>query len=131
MADRSDIYGRPDVYDMEYAGANNEDAHVCARLVARVRPHRVLELACGSGWVTLTLAAALPTPRSSAWIHPIEMLGRAATARELAESTVRRRLSFVKGDMRDWQGAGDAFDAVLITCCSVSHLLTLDDRRHT
>jgi ubiquinone/menaquinone biosynthesis C-methylase UbiE len=131
VADRSDIYGRPDVYDMEYAGANNEDAHFFARLVARVRPHRVLELACGSGRVTLMLAAALPTAEIIGVDSSIEMLGRAATARDLAESTVRRRLSFVKGDMRDWQGAGDAFDAVLITCCSVSHLLTLDDRRHT
>jgi len=37
----------------------------------------------------------------------------------------------VKGDMRDWPGAGGAFDAVVIACCSVSHLLTLDDRRGT
>ena len=44
---------------------------------------------------------------------------------------MRQRVSFVKGDMRDWPGSGDAFDAVLITCCSLSHLLTLDDRRHT
>ncbi len=33
--------------------------------------------------------------------------------------------------MRDWSGTGDAFDAVIIPCCSVSHLLTLDDRRRT
>ncbi len=33
--------------------------------------------------------------------------------------------------MRDWPGTGDAFDAVVIACCSVSHLLTLDDRRRT
>src|SRR5262249_30563914 len=33
--------------------------------------------------------------------------------------------------MRDWPGSGDPFDAVVIACCSVSHLLTLDDRRRT
>jgi hypothetical protein len=33
--------------------------------------------------------------------------------------------------MRDWPGAGTAFDAVVIGCCSVSHLLTLDDLRRT
>src|SRR2546428_6018545 len=33
--------------------------------------------------------------------------------------------------MRDWPGSSDAFDAVVIACCSVSHLLTLDDRRRT
>ena len=31
--------------------------------------------------------------------------------------------------MRDWPGTSDPFDAVVIACCSVSHLLTLDDRR--
>ena len=33
--------------------------------------------------------------------------------------------------MRDWAGAGGLFDVVLIGCCSVSHLLSLDDRRRT
>ncbi len=131
LSNRCDIYGRPDLYDMEYAGASNEDAHFFARLVARVRPRRVLELACGSGRVTLTLAAALPTVEIIGVDSSIEMLRRAATARDVAESSVRQRVSFLKGDMRDWPGSGDAFDAVLITCCSVSHLLTLDDRRHT
>jgi SAM-dependent methyltransferase len=61
----------------------------------------------------------------------IEMLGQAAVARDATESQLRKRVSFVKGDMRDWPGSGDAFDAVIVACCSVSHLLTLDDRRRT
>jgi hypothetical protein len=40
-------------------------------------------------------------------------------------------VSLVKGDMRDWPGSGEPFDAVVIGGCSVSHLLTLDDRRRT
>jgi SAM-dependent methyltransferase len=60
-----------------------------------------------------------------------EMLGHAALAHDAAESSVRERVSFVKGDMRDAPGSGGAFDAVVIACCSVSHLLTLDDRRRT
>jgi ubiquinone/menaquinone biosynthesis C-methylase UbiE len=60
MSIRSDIYARPDIYDMEYEGASNSDARFFARLLARVRPRRVLALACGSGRVTFTLAAALP-----------------------------------------------------------------------
>jgi len=81
LSNRHDIYGRPDLYDMEYAGASNEDAQFFARLVARVRPRRVLELACGSGRVTLTLAASLPTAEIIGLDSSIEMLGRAATAR--------------------------------------------------
>jgi ubiquinone/menaquinone biosynthesis C-methylase UbiE len=131
VAARSDIYTRPDVYDMEYAGASNHDARFFARLLARVRPRRVLELACGSGRVTLTLAAALPMTKIVGVDSSIDMLGKAATARDAAEPSVRERVLFVEGDMRDWPGTGDAFDAVLIACCSVSHLLTLDDRRRT
>lgn len=128
---RSDVYARPDVYDMEYVGAGNHDARFFARLLARVRPRRVLELACGSGRVTFTLAAALPMARIVGVDSSLEMLGRAATARDTAAPAMRERVSLVEGDMRDWPGTGDAFDAVVIACCSVSHLLTLDDRRRT
>ena len=48
-----------------------------------------------------------------------------------ADPLVRDRVTLVEGDMRDWAGAGEPFDAVVIACCSVSHLLTLDDRRRT
>jgi len=128
---RSDIYGRPDLYDMEYEGASNQDAHFFARLLARVRPRRVLELACGSGRVTFTLAGALPNAEIVGVDSSIEMLGQAAAARDATESQVRQRVSFEKGDMRNWPGSGHAFDAVIVACCSVSHLLTLDDRCRT
>jgi SAM-dependent methyltransferase len=131
MSTRSDIYARPDVYDMEYEGASNHDARFFARLLARVRPRRVLELACGSGRVTFTLAAALPLADIVGVDSSIEMLGKAAMARDAAEPSVRDRVSLVEGDMRDWPGTNDGFDAVVIACCSVSHLLTLDDRRRT
>jgi ubiquinone/menaquinone biosynthesis C-methylase UbiE len=131
VSNRSDIYARPDLYDMEYEGSSNEDARFFARLLARVRSRRVLELACGSGRVTFTLAAALPKAEIVGVDSSIEMLRKADAARDAAEWPVRQRVSFVKGDMRDWQGPGGAFDAVVIACCSVSHLLTLDDRRRT
>jgi SAM-dependent methyltransferase len=131
MSARADIYARPDLYDMEYEGANNHDARFFARLLARVRPRRVLELACGSGRVTFTLAAALPMAEIVGVDSSIDMLSQAATARDAAEPLVRERVSLAEGDMRDWPGTGDAFDAVVIACCSVSHLLTLDDRRRT
>jgi len=41
---------------------------------------------------------------------------------------VRQRVSFVKGDMRDWP-ARAMLRCRSHACCSVSHLLTLDDRR--
>src|SRR5262249_39765141 len=125
----SEIYARPDVYDMEHEGDGNQDAHFFARLLARERPRRVLELACGTGRVTFTLAGRLSRAEIVGVDSSSEMLGAAAAARDAAESSVRQRVSFVKGDMRDWRGSRDAFDAIVIACCSVSHLLTLDDRR--
>ncbi len=128
---RTEIYARPDVYDMEYAGASNDDAHFFARLLGRLHPRRVLELACGSGRVTLTLAAALPTAEIVGVDASIDMLGHAIMARDAAEPSVRKRVSLLHGDMRDWPGTGEPFDAILIPCCSVSHLLTLEDRCRT
>jgi ubiquinone/menaquinone biosynthesis C-methylase UbiE len=128
---RADIYARPDLYDMEYEGASNHDAHFFARLLRRVRPRRVLELACGSGRVAFNLAAALPVAEIVGVDSSIDMLRQAATARDAAEPSVSERVSLVAGDMRDWRGTGVPFDAVVIACCSVSHLLTLDDRRRT
>ena len=131
MPTPSEIYARPDVYDMEYAGASNDDARFFARLIERVRPRRVLEFACGSGRVTFTLAGALPGVEIVGVDSSIDMLGRAATARAASDPSVRRHVSLVEGDMRDWSGTGETFDAVIIPCCSVSHLVTLDDRLRT
>ncbi len=116
---------------MEYEGASNHDAHFFARVLARRRPRHVLEFACGSGRVTLTLAAALPMAAIVGVDSSNNMLAQAARARDAAEPSVRERVSFVEGDMRDWPGTAVPFDAVVIGCCSVSHLLTLDDRRRT
>jgi SAM-dependent methyltransferase len=114
---------------MEYEGASNEDARFFARLLARIRPRRVLELACGSGRVTLALAEALSKADIVGVDSSVEMLDQASAARDAFQPSVRQRVSFVEGDMRDWPGSGDTFDAVVVACCSVSHLLTLDDRR--
>src|SRR5262245_31243886 len=128
---RSDIYGRPDLYDMEYEGASNQDAHFFARLLARVRPRRVLELARGSGRVTFTLGAALRSAVLCGADASHELPGQACVARAATGSQRRRRVWFLQGAMRRWPGSRYAFDAVIVACCSVSHLITLDDRRRT
>lgn len=131
MNTRSEIYARPDVYDMEYEGSENDDARFFASLLTQVAPRRLLEFACGSGRVTFSLAAALPATTIVGVDSSPEMLGQAATVRGAADPSLRERVSFLAGDMRDWPGPAATFDAVVIPCCSVSHLLTLDDRRRT
>lgn len=125
------VYARPDIYDMEYAGSDNADAHFFAALLKRRRPRRVLEFACGTGRVTFTLAEALPKAQIVGVDSSVEMLAAASRRRDAAEPSVRDRVSLAEGDMRDWPGDGKPFDAVVIPCCSVSHLLTLDDRLRT
>ena len=98
----SDIYIRPDIYDMEYEGASNHDAHFFARLLERARPRRVLEMACGSGRMIFTLAHALPGAEIVGVDSSIDMLGKAAAARDATEPSVRERVSLGDGDMRDW-----------------------------
>lgn len=128
---RSEIYARPDLYDMEYAGAANDDARFFARALANIRPRRVLEFACGSGRVTFTVANALTGTEIVGVDASIDMLAKAATARAVVAASIRSHVSLLEGDMRDWSGTGEAFDAVIIPCCSVSHLVALDDRLRT
>jgi SAM-dependent methyltransferase len=123
------IYQRPEDYDLEHEG-DDEDARLFCRVLRRFRPARVLELACGTGRVTLAMAKALPQSRIIGLDASPEMLLRARRAFDLAPEAIRARVSFTLGDMRSWHDE-DPFDAVVVPCCSVSHLLTIDDRLAT
>lgn len=127
----SDIYERPDLYELEYAESDEEDVRFFTRALARLRPTRVLELACGSGRITYALAAALRATDIVGVDSSRDMLDRAEELRASNGAAGSNRLTFLEGDMRTWAGDGSFFDAVVIPCCSVSHLLTLNDRRQT
>ena len=49
------IYQRPADYELEHEG-NDDDVEFFVTLARRLKPKRVLELACGSGRVTQPLA---------------------------------------------------------------------------
>ena len=51
--------------------------------------------------MTFTLATALPMAEIVGVDSSIDMLARAATARDASEPSVRERVSLVEGDMRD------------------------------
>ena len=127
----SDIYGRPDVYELEYAESDEEDLRFWIRALARLKPARILELACGAGRVTYALATALRSAQIVGVDSSPEMLAQAATAATALGAALTSRVTMHEGDMRRWPGDGQLFDAVVIPCCAVSHLLTLDDRRET
>ena len=95
-------------------------------LMARLRPARVLELACGNGRLTVPIAEALP---AGATIAGLELNGEmlADAERKRADSLACASIRFDQGDMRTWRSS-ERFDLVLIGCSSITHLLTLDEQ---
>ena len=122
------IYARPDQYDLEHEG-DDSDVRFHVELVRRYRPGRVLELGCGSGRVTLPLAAAAAEHNSSiVGIDTDErMLEQARKKAEALDPGAGSRLSLETGDLRTWR-PGAPFDLVLVPCSTLSHLLSLDDQ---
>jgi SAM-dependent methyltransferase len=122
------IYERPDDYDLEHEG-DTEDIAFFVRLAERLKPKRLLELACGSGRVTLPLAEA--GARSGFRVVGLElvpeMLREAERRRAEAAPEVQANLELVPGDMRSWQ-ADEPFDLIVTPCSSICHLLSLEDQ---
>jgi SAM-dependent methyltransferase len=122
------IYERPRDYDLEHEG-DDEDVAFYLRLLDRWQPRRVIELAAGSGRVTIPLAHAAAARGTQ--IVGLEregpMLKEAARKSAELDGEARRCLTFMTGDMRAWR-AEQPFDLVIAPCSSLSHLLTLDDQ---
>lgn len=122
------IYQRPGDYDLEHED-DDEDVKFHKRLVESLRPRRMLELACGSGRVTVPLAqlAARLDFEVVGVDHSATMLEEAEAKRDTLDTGCRDRVHFVSGDIRSWTGTA-AFDLIIAPCSSLSHLLTLDDQ---
>lgn len=122
------IYQRPSDYDLEHVG-DTEDVEFFVSLVGRLRPRRVLELACGNGRVTLPLAeAAVRDGFEVVGLELVpEMLEAAREKQERLPPEARARLALLEGDMRTWR-AEQPFDLIITPCSSVCHLLTLEDQ---
>jgi SAM-dependent methyltransferase len=122
------IYQRPRDYDLEHE-SDDDDIEFYRRLIGRWQPRRVMELASGSGRVTIPLARV--AARSRLEIVGLEpegpMLDEARRKQAQMAEPERRSVSFVAGDMRDWRAAAP-FDLVIAPCSSLSHLLTLDEQ---
>jgi SAM-dependent methyltransferase len=122
------IYERPSDYDLEHEG-DEEDVAFYLRLLARWQPRRVIELAAGSGRVTVPLARAAAA--RGIQIVGLEregpMLDEAMRKRDALDDDARRCLAFMTGDMRAWR-AEQPFDLVIAPCSSLSHLLSVDEQ---
>jgi SAM-dependent methyltransferase len=122
------IYDRPLDYDLEHEG-DDADVRFYIRLIERLRPARVLELACGSGRVTAPMAEA--AARVGAEVVGLElavpMLEQAEQKRSRLADNARAALTLVEGDIREWSDP-DRFDLIVAPCAALSHLLSLEDQ---
>ena len=120
------IYERPHDYDLEHEG-DDEDIRFYLGLLSRWQPRRVMELAAGSGRVTIPLAraAAAAGIRIAGLERDGPMLKELMRKRAGLEEEARRCLTIMTGDMRAWR-TEQPFDLVIAPCASLSHVLTLD-----
>ncbi|MGA8643791.1 class I SAM-dependent methyltransferase [Candidatus Binatus sp.] len=123
----TDIYRRPDEYDLEHVG-DEEDVVFYVGLAKSLHPRSVLELACGTGRITVPLAEE--GARSGFSVvgldSEVNMLRQARDkARQMPEAA-RKRLKLVHGDMRKWHGR-EPFDLIVVPCASITHFLDLDE----
>ena len=113
------LYDHPDLYDLM---APRD--HVLERFYLETASEQggsVLDLACGTGRVTIPLAqAGLQVVGGDV---SAAMLSR---ARYLAERQAAA-VEFVQLDMRDFDLNGRAFDTIVVAVNSVAHLQSLDD----
>lgn len=116
---RGNLYDRPDLYDL----VSPPDPEMQAFYLgfARERGRRVLELACGSGRLTVPLAlAGFDVVGGDLSPAMLEQARRAATVRGAA-------VELLQLDMRDFDLGGRRFDSIVVATNSVLHLSTLDD----
>jgi SAM-dependent methyltransferase len=113
----SDLYDHPDLYDALLPVGAHVPFYVD---LAREQNGAVLELACGTGQLTVPIAlTTLPTVGLD---QSHSMLTAARTRASVANASVE----FVEGDMRDFS-LGRDFSFIFVARNSLLHLLTTDD----
>ncbi len=124
----TELYRRPDEYDLEHVG-DEEDVAFYVALARSLRPKSVLELACGTGRITVPLAEE--GARSGFSVVGLDseanMLKQARDKAARMPAAARKRLKLVQGDMRKWH-VREAFDLIVVPCASITHLLELQDQ---
>jgi SAM-dependent methyltransferase len=117
-------------YDLE-DGQFAADIPYWSALVARLRPTRVLELACGTGRITLPIAAAGvaqdPGFRLVALDYSPNLLARAEEKKAAADPQVAAAVTFVEGDMRSFDLDGP-FDLIICGFNGLAYLHTIDEQ---
>jgi len=122
------IYQRPEEYDLEHAG-DEDDVRFYVDLAKSLSPKLVLELACGTGRITIPMAKE--GARSGFSVVGVDaeatMLRQAIERASQLSAPARERIRLVRGDMRKWHSR-DLFDLIIVPCSSITHILDLHDQ---
>lgn len=130
MGDKSAaIYQHPRDYDLEVAAHDVRDIPFWLDLLAREQPHRVLEIGCGTGRLTIPLARAGGRQGFTVvGLDPAaEMVTRAEAAAAAESATTLAALRFVRGDVLTLN-ADDRYDVALMPYGTGHHLQALDEQ---
>jgi len=117
-----EFYAQPDLYDLIMSGVPG-DAEYFAGLAAKAK--RVLEVACGTGRLTLPMARA--GARVTAFDLSPEMLEAAGKHLAAESPATRKRVEFFEGDMRGFD-AGEKFPLIVIPFRAFQHLQEVADQ---
>ncbi|MEK9283449.1 MULTISPECIES: class I SAM-dependent methyltransferase [unclassified Bradyrhizobium] len=117
--EQNSLYDRPDLYDLVAPRDLTLERFYVE--TARERGGRVLDLACGSGRLTIPLAqAGLQVIGGDISPEMLERAGSHAKAQAV-------ELDLVQLDMRDFDLGGRTFDTIIVAMNSVLHLHSPDD----
>lgn len=116
------IYSQPDLYDLEHNDAC-EDIHFFSRLITNEKPKRILEVASGTGRVTIPLACLAKS--WGGFVAGLELNDQMIAAAK--QKPGAELVHWINGDMRFWR-TQEPFDFVISTDASMSHLVKEEDR---
>ncbi|MGH2509845.1 MAG: class I SAM-dependent methyltransferase, partial [Ktedonobacteraceae bacterium] len=127
-----DYYEHAEDYDLEYQSQSEQDLPFWQELVMRYTPQRVLELACGSGRISLAL---LQGP-GDFLLDGVDLSEEMLTAyqRKLANESeaVKQRVTLHTGDMSDYTlPHKGTYDLIFLPFNSISHLSEIEQQLGT
>ena len=119
-------------YDLVYQSQSEQDIPFWCELVMRYTPQRVLELACGSGRISLELLHSPGKFQLEGLDIAPEMLN--VYRRKLAQEpeAVQQRVTLHEGNMCDYQLPNKGqFDLILLPFNSIAHLYEIEQQLDT
>ena len=117
--EQNSLYDRPDLYDLI---APSDPALECFYVAtAGERGGRVLDLACGSGRLTIPLA------RSGLQVTGGDLSAKMLERARRSAEALTVELDLVQLDMRHFDLNGRTFDTIIVAMNSILHLHSLDD----